>query len=269
MNRPINAFYYRQNSNFGDVLTPYLIKNLFGIDIHHCTYPRNCNFIGVGSVLEKLEEAPEDVTIWGAGFMYEESRFSLTKQNILAVRGKLSASHLIGLSKKEGPGSNFPCAIGDPGLLINRTDKALPKRYKIGFIPHYIDRSNENSKYIRSLEGIHYIDIMQEPSSFIKDISQCEYVISSSLHGIVAADAFEIPNLHVLLSPKVFGLNYKFRDYYSAFDQDHKFVDLQSLQPREISVRRLLNSIQDNYQKKPNMQELEDGLIKSFEEWKK
>ena len=261
MNRPINAFYYRQNSNFGDVLTPYLIKELFGIDIHHSTYPRNCNFIGIGSVLEKLEEAPEDVTVWGPGFMYEESSHVITKQNILAVRGKLSRARLVGLKKE--------CPLGDPGLLVNKIYKPQPKMYKIGFIPHYVDRANENSKHIRSLPGVHFIDIMQEPSTFINEVARCDYVISSSLHGLITAESLNIPNLHVMLSPKVFGLNFKFKDYYSAFNQDHKYVDFQGLQPREITVRRILNSIMDNYQKPTNMQELEDGLIKSFEEWRK
>lgn len=260
----IRAFYYRQNSNFGDVLTPYLIKQLFGVHIHHCVWPKNCNFIGIGSVLEKLDETPNDVTIWGSGFMWDESiskkEYVITKQNILAVRGKLSAARLV---KKEDPrAKDFISAngtvVGDPGLLIKAP--RVNKEYKLGFIPHYIDRSCELSARIKVLNNVHYINIMQDPSSFINEIAKCEYVISSSLHGVIAADALKIPNLHVQLSDKVLGKNYKFCDYYSVFDQEHKCVDLRSIGLRGLSTKRLLNSIAEYYQEKPELERIQDGL---------
>lgn len=269
----IRAFYYRQNSNFGDVLTPYLIKQIFGVHVHHSTFPKNCNFIGIGSVLEKIEEAPEDVTIWGAGFMWEGSYFKenyiVKKQNILAVRGKLSAARLI---KKEDPrAKDFVSAngtvVGDPGLLI--TDPHETKQYELAFVPHYIDRSCEISNYIKRLPNVHYIDIMQESSSFIHELSKCKYVISSSLHGVIAADALGLPNLHVMLSDKVMGKNYKFRDYYSVFDQEHKCVDLRDINIRGLSTRRILNSVFEYYQPKTNLELIQDGLKAKLEEYLK
>ena len=269
----IKAFYYKQNSNFGDVLTPYLIKQLFGVHVHHCTWPKNCNFIGVGSVLEKLDEAPEDVTIWGSGFMWDgtlsKPEWTITKQNILAVRGKLSAARLI---KKEDPrAKDFVSAngtvVGDPGLLI--TDPREAKQYELAFIPHYIDRNCEISNYIKRLPNVHYIDIMQEPSSFIHELSKCKYAISSSLHGVIAADALKMPNLHIMLSDKVMGKNYKFSDYYSAFDQEHKCVDLRTIGIRGLSTRRLLNSVFEYYKPKDNLELIQDGLKAKLEEYLK
>lgn len=265
----IRAFYYRQNSNFGDVLTPYLIKQLFGVHIHHCVWPKNCNFIGIGSVLEKLDEAPNDVTVWGSGFIQEGAKHVITKQNILAVRGKLSAERLV---KKEDPrAKDFVSAngtiLGDPGLLISAPN--VKKEYKLGFVPHYIDRFCDISESIKKLNDIHYINIMQEPSTFINELAKCEYVISSSLHGVIAADALKIPNLHILLSEKVYGKNYKFRDYYSVFDQEHRCIDLQGINPREFSTKRFLSSIAEYYQDKTNLEKIQDGLKTVLEEYLK
>lgn len=258
----IKAFYYNKG-NFGDILTPYLVKELFGVDMLHTSQASECNFIGIGSVLEKLREAPTNVTVWGAGFMYDEnilqnnSPFMCKGQNILAVRGKLSASRLIGADIK---------ALGDPGLLVDKLVKPSAKYFKIGFIPHYIERQDNLSQHIKGLQGVHYINIMQKPQAFLNEVNKCSYVISSSLHGCIAADALGIPNLHIMLSPKVLGKNYKFMDYYSVFDLNHRFVDFQAVPAREITPRRILNSIEQCYTPK-KLDKIQDDLMTSLESW--
>lgn len=250
----IKAFYYSMG-NFGDVLTPYLVKQLFGVDVAHTSRAANCNFLGIGSILEKLREAPEGVTVWGSGFMYEEDTFSLTQQNVLAVRGKLTAKHLV--NKKIE-------TLGDPGLLVNKLVKPEKKLYKIGFIPHYIERKDTISRYIRNLPDVHFIDIIQHPQQFLDEVNRCSFILSSSLHGCITADALNIPNLHLVLSPKVYGKNFKFRDYYSAFDLSHKFLDLQNVVLEEITTRRLLLLLNESYESK-DLEKIRESLITSLE----
>ena len=260
----IKCFYYAKG-NYGDILSPFLIKNLFGIDLKHVVTISHADLFAIGSILEKIEEAKATLAVWGSGFMYGPE-FSGNPgfintwsgpQKFLAVRGKMSASRI----------ENFNGVLGDPGLLVSRMsgyDAPIEKKYKIGFVPHYIDRHLDYSKKIRELPDVHYIEIMQDPSTFIKEIQKCEYVISSSLHGLVTADAYHIPNLHIQLSDGVFGKNYKYKDYYSVWDLQHKFVDLRDCP--EITEGDIIGTINQNYIDK-DIVNIQDNLIRVFKEY--
>jgi pyruvyltransferase len=60
---------------------------------------------------------------------------------------------------------------------------------------------------------IHFIDIQANPFSVIREIDKCQNILSSSLHGLVFADALNIPNAWSELSDRVSGKGFKFRDY--------------------------------------------------------
>jgi len=62
----------------------------------------------------------------------------------------------------------------------------------------------------------------------VAEISKCEAVLSSSLHGLVVADSFGIPNRRAVASDLLTGGDYKFRDYYSAFGISPASFDLRT-----------------------------------------
>lgn len=67
---------------------------------------------------------------------------------------------------------------------------------------------------------------MQSPEKVIKQIKQCKYIASSSLHGLIIADAYHIPNIRIV-DYDTFAYpacNYKFEDYYSALGLEDNFV---------------------------------------------
>ena len=61
------------------------------------------------------------------------------------------------------------------------------------------------------------ISPLGNPLHCAKKIAECETVISSSLHGLIAADSFGIPNLQMVLSNNIVGGLFKYNDYYSVF----------------------------------------------------
>ena len=71
----------------------------------------------------------------------------------------------------------------------------------------------------------------------LEEIASCEYVLSSSLHGLIVSDSFGIPNQRLVVSEKLVGDGYKFNDYYSAFGVKgsiYKLADAGKLEVNEI-----------------------------------
>ena len=77
------------------------------------------------------------------------------------------------------------------------------------------------SQYLISINGnIKIIDIEQEnPYKFIKEVLGCKKIISSSLHGIIISDSYDIPALRVKFSDKISGGDFKFHDYFMSINR--------------------------------------------------
>ena len=60
------------------------------------------------------------------------------------------------------------------------------------------------------------IDVNRPPFDVVRDISTCEAIVSSSLHGLIVADALEIPNVRVSFHGRLKGGDFKFEDYASG-----------------------------------------------------
>ena len=50
----------------------------------------------------------------------------------------------------------------------------------------------------------------------IEQITSCEFIISSSLHGLIVSGAYGVPNVWAEFSDNIRWQYFKFRDYYSA-----------------------------------------------------
>lgn len=90
------------------------------------------------------------------------------------------------------------------------------RKYKLGIICHYLHR-----KKIKYDEGVLFIDILRrenEITKFIDEICQCEKIISSSLHGIIIANAYGIPARWFMIDGYPLGGNpyKKFYDYFMS-----------------------------------------------------
>lgn len=48
---------------------------------------------------------------------------------------------------------------------------------------------------------------------FVNQLCSCEYIFSSSLHGLIIADAYNIPNKRAIFGNKLIGGDFKFNDY--------------------------------------------------------
>jgi pyruvyltransferase len=203
----VKAFYWKTVPNFGDLLTPLLLKRFSRIDSEWAK-PQDAQIVVAGSVLDLL---PPDWTgiVAGAGKLHEETKLALPSSRILALRGPLTARGLRG---------DF--VIGDPGLLADELVPLPVKKYNLGIVPHWTDTVLENdprfTKYNPKI-----IRVRDDPLKVITEIGECRKIVSSSLHGIILADAFGIPRRieiapRMLSHPKQEGGLFKWHDYSAS-----------------------------------------------------
>jgi len=253
--RQIKLHWSRSKPNFGDWLSPAICEAAAKKPVVYSSVKR-CDMIAVGSILHRAKGGLLQcrIHVWGSGFISKQEK-QKSKHYFHAVRGaytsKLITNHDITI-------------FGDPGLLA---ELLLPnyashpiKRFTLGLIPHYKDKNSPLIKDIANdLPRTCIIDVFDDPLAVLKQILQCEFILSSSMHGLVVADAFGIPNAWIELFCNVRGGGWKYKDYYSAFG-------LEGVQPFPISKgidASGLDQIAKNWQR-PNIDQVKKQLYESF-----
>lgn len=164
--------------------------------------------IAVGSI---LEHADARTVVWGAGFIQPGQRLKNRPKAVLAVRGPLTRQQLL------NQGIEAPEIYGDPALLLPRFyDPVISKQYIVGIVPHYVDKDHPWLKTLAKDPKVKIIDVEGDIFEFIHAIKACELVISSSLHGLICADAYGIPSSWIELSDGLLGGGFKFQDYFAS-----------------------------------------------------
>lgn len=225
----VPAFWLPGQHNFGDDLTEHVLVP-FGLA--PAAVPQaEARLIGVGSLLNWV---PSDYTgfILGTGLIEPEEGKSFPHATVLAVRGHLTRE-MLGVPA-EGT------VVGDPGLLAGvLAERGQPG--PIGIVPHV---SQLHEPFVRTLvrrigsERCVVVDARRRPGRVIEEIGRCSAVVSTSLHGLIVADALGIPAAWATADPPLIGGDFKFRDHESVVSARRgRRVDLADLRD-ERSVRR-------------------------------
>jgi pyruvyltransferase len=197
-------------NNFGDVLNPIILEGLTGKKVKsiNSQYANTEYFSVIGSILDR---ANHKTIIWGSGFISGNSKVNRTPLKVCAVRGPKSRKLLI------SNGIKCPEIYGDPALLLPfMYHPMVKKKYKLGIVPHYVDKKDEFLLNFFNNDEVKILNIQEDPYSFVKHILSCEFIISSSLHGVIVSDAYRIPSLWCDFSNKVVGDGFKFLDYFES-----------------------------------------------------
>lgn len=255
---PIRLFWWRNVGkgyiNFGDEITGAIIEKIFGYRSEYSTITE-CELVGAGSVLEMIERRNSNntVKVWGSGYIEEEHEYNSTKGlEFYAVRGEVTRNRLESKVTK--------ITLGDPGLLANIVyGKAKYKTKKVGVVVHYADFDLPIVRKILHDSRFMLIDPLDEPESVARKISSCRFVFSSSLHGLIFADSFKIPNIHIKFSNNLRGGTYKFEDYYSSTDRNYRVADVDKMFDNSY-----LDEITASYLPIKNLLSIQRALIRSF-----
>jgi pyruvyltransferase len=234
--RHLPLFWFRDTKNFGDVLNIYLAEKLSQRKITwvNPSYWPFKHYLMIGSI---VQFARRSSIIWGSGIISQEGDIPKPK-HVLATRGPKSRLRFL------ENGIDCPEIYGDPAILLPHFYKPATdnKKWKLGVIPHYVDKSNALIQVLSKQENVHIIDIETDNiEGFVNELCQCEVVISSSLHGIILSEAYGIPAGWLKLSDKLAGGRFKFDDYYASTDR--KEIEPIHLTLEELNIEHITSMI--------------------------
>ena len=213
--RAIKLFWFKGKHNFGDAINPFLLESLTHQKVVWVEpeFYNKKNYLAIGSILER---ASSHTIVWGSGFISEEGKCINPPYEVCAVRGPLTRRLLLQ--------ANIACpeVYGDPALLLPQIyHPKIEKKYALGIIPHFVDKDNSWLEQFKNNEKIKILDIQEENVyHFIDMLLECESVASSSLHGLIVADAYGIPSTWIEFSDKVIGNGFKFLDYFASVGRE-------------------------------------------------
>lgn len=203
----------KKAENYGDLIGRYLVEKISRKDVVWVK-PSAFSifnwfspiFVTVGSVLTHINKY---CIVWGSGIISKE--YFIHRAEFLAVRGPQTRKHLI------GQGFDVPEIYGDPALLLpDYFHPRVEKKYEYGIIPHYNDM-HLVKEWFKGNDKILIIDLMtNDVESKTKELLSCKKIVSSSLHGIIVAHAYQIPAVWQKFSEKIFGDDIKYQDYMES-----------------------------------------------------
>lgn len=232
------------NGNFGDEMSPILVNKITKREIIRS--PGNSNELSLIAIGSYIQTAKDNDIIWGSGIRTIDQPCNYKKLNVRAVRGPITKRYL------ERKNIYVPDVFGDPALLYTKffdISKDIEYEGKIGFIPHYTTLE----KYINSYNlssNIKIISPLDNLNTILSRIKACSYIISSSLHGLIMSDSFNVPNYWLydyILDEGIL----KFEDYFASQNRQIKMHN---------SINNILKSSLEEYGNKIDL----NLLINSF-----
>lgn len=194
--------------NFGDYLSKEIVERMVQNPIRiYKKGVKEKKLLAVGSI---LTFARDNDVIWGSGIngkFLNKKHYPFKTLDIRSVRGPKTQEFL-----QEELGVKAPSIFGDPALLMPRLfpefKKSETPKYPFIVILHYLDVW----AYSKTSGNVVYAT---DPwDEVVKKILDSEFVISSSLHGLIVAEAYGIPAKLLRVSEKE--PLFKFEDYYQG-----------------------------------------------------
>lgn len=230
----INAFVFYQHDkrikheNWGDDINYYFLREIIKSPV--VLFNRTSlafrlklrNYLVIGSSIDML--CSQNTEVWGAGIIDGSKPLKVKPKKVYAVRGPLSQAKLL------AEGVNCPEIYGDPALLIPLYyQPKKQKRYKYGIISHVSNQAVVetllfNGKPICECKDIQIIHLGQYAHwhDIIDRVCECEIILSSSLHGLIIAEAYHVPNVWIEFGNPLIGGHFKFHDFFLSIQRDRE-----------------------------------------------
>lgn len=230
----VNAFIYYdgdkrvKQENWGDDINYYFLREIVArplvlLNRTSLAFRLNLrNYLVIGSTIDML--CRTNTEVWGAGIINGNNPLKIKPRKVYAVRGPLTRAKLL------EEGIECPEIYGDPALLTPlyyRPDKQ--KRYKYGIISHVSNQATVanlriNGKLISECVDVRIINLGQyiHWHDVIDQVCGCESILSSSLHGLIVAEAYHVPNVWIEFGKPLIGGHFKFHDFFMSIHRDRE-----------------------------------------------
>lgn len=199
-------------SNFGDCVFPYML-NKWKIPYVWAHHHEEFKIISTGSIAGI--GAKPNTRVWGSGIIEKNTKLEPRAIYDL-VRGKYT--------EQNTNYSDLPW--GDPAIALPHfyVPNSTAKQYDIGIIPHQI----HFTKIANEIKEKNLEYKIIDPSTshglkfekYIDEVVSCKKIISTTLHGLIVAHAYEIPAIPLHYDDSLVGDGIKFADYYSVWKHD-------------------------------------------------
>ena len=224
----VPLIWWTNHVNFGDLLSPWLLAKMTGRKVS-LPEPGEPSYVAVGSILGR---ADDQSIVWGTGSFGTESAARVAPHaRYTAVRGPLTRAKILHAKGR------CPEVYGDPALLAPLYYlPTITPTYEVGVIVRWAER--EWAEAIVG-PGVRVIDYgTGDIERIIDEMLSCKRIVSSSLHGLIVADTYGIPNAW-LASGTPRGGEFKFHDYFASVRKHRYPVRFNpAAQPLTVDVLR-------------------------------
>lgn len=193
--RPVN--------NFGDLLGPVIVNEILrSRGISSTSKQPASRLLSIGSVLHFAHEGD---TVWGSGVngKIDSSEYDFRNLDVRAVRGPLTQEFLT------SRGIAVPSVFGDPGLLVGRLWKRESLKKSRQQRPYSVVPNFHDYASVRHEKNV--VNPQWPLQDVIAHIATSDFVVGSSLHGIIVAESLGIPARLVASKSEP---RFKYEDYY-------------------------------------------------------
>lgn len=197
-NKPLRLHWWKAVPNFGDAINPLIVGYMASRRVKH-SGPKQAEIFAIGSMLQVVRRNYREAgtgqgpVIWGTGLLHPVNGTGfLDNVDVALLRGPVTAA-LLGVETTR---------FGDPGLLVNEAMPFEGKRAeKIGIVPHHSLVDDPDLSCLLAQDPVfELINPAGDPTEVCHQIAACSHVFASSLHGLIVADAYGVPN--TWLEPK-------------------------------------------------------------------
>ena len=249
----VNLEYWDSVVNIGDQISKPIVEWMLsrkGLQLDQ-EVNKTIHLMSVGSIIGC---GYFDATVWGSGIntpiaIYRTGRWRrIAHYDVRAVRGPLSKQVL----ESFGYDCNN-CVFGDPGVLMPfiYSPNSICKKYDISIIKHF---KTVNSRENAENTSFHIINVDNaDYKNFIDNIVASKKIISSSLHGIILAEAYGVPAVFLNENGSMDREIIKYYDwYYSTGRRD------------VICAKNIEEAINAQPMPLPKLEAMREGLLECF-----
>lgn len=243
-NGSVPVFWWSDAPNFGDLLSPWLVEQMTSLPVEFAggenrryATKDSPHYVTIGSIVGRTSDTS---LVWGTGSFGTETKERLSrKADYRAVRGPLTRQVL------KNVGIKCPSVYGDPALLVPLYyHPDVPITHEIGMVVRW---SEQEWKSVDVDPNVKIINLKTSSvEQTLDDFLSCKRIISSSLHGLIIADAYGIPNAWRQSETGKGGI-FKYFDYFASVDKfraPHQY----SIARQGLQLRHLLKSFEFNSQ---------------------